>query len=175
MKTNPFLSEPDVKYKKSYLNALSEYSDDDTYGRRVEEKAEELKKDFESFVEKIKGEALGKNLKPGFVPNTTLWLIDNDEYIGRVNIRHTLNDNLMKIGGHIGYSIRPSKRGMGYGNKILALALPKARELGIDKVLITCDTTNIPSRKVIEKNGGILENEVLGEDGKSNRLRFWIG
>ena len=80
----------------------------------------------------------------------------------------------MKEGGNIGYGIIPSKRGLGYGTKALKLTLEKAKELGLKKVLLTCNSTNIGSKKVIEANGGLLENEILGEEGKPNKLRYWI-
>ncbi len=97
---------------------------------------------------------------PELVPETWLWLVDGDEYIGRASIRHELNDELLLVAGHIGYEIRPTKRRQGYGTQILALALERAREMGIYKVLVTCDTDNFGSRKIIEANGGKLENEI---------------
>ena len=96
------------------------------------------------------------------------------EFIGRVSIRHALTEHLLAVGGLIGYDIRPSKRGQGYGNKILELALPKAKELGISRVLITCDVTNAASRKIIEKNGGILENQVPNPETGVDKLRYWV-
>jgi predicted acetyltransferase len=114
------------------------------------------------------------DLPKGWVPATQFWLIDKNEYIGNVIIRHQLNDTLMHIGGHIGYSIRPTKRKMGYGTSILKLSLSEARKLGIDKALVTCDETNLGSKKIIEKNGGILENIEEGIKGKPRKLRYWI-
>ena len=94
-------------------------------------------------------------------------LLNYSEFIGRVSIQHTLTDHL-KEGGHIGYYIRPSKRKLGYGKKILELSLVEARELGLRKVLVTCDNDNICSQKIIEANGGILENVV---DAANDRPR----
>ena len=94
-------------------------------------------------------------------------------FIGWLDIRHSLTEHLREIGGHIGYAIRPSERGKGYGNKILELALPKAQELGIKDVLITCDADNTPSAKIIEKNGGVFENIKTTSDGVPKR-RYWI-
>ena len=130
--------------------------------------------DFDEFVRGLNGRAKGLGLPEGFVPESIFWLVEGEEYIGRVSIRHSLNEHLFNIGGHIGYYIRPTERGKGYGNKILALALPKTNELGIDRVLVTCDVTNVISRKVIEANGGVLENEFPQGDGLPNKLRFWI-
>src|SRR3989344_8456793 len=83
-----------------------------------------------------------------------------NQYIGRLSIRHKLNDHLLKIGGHIGYDIRPSKRSRGYGTAILRLGLPKAKELRIERALLTCNENNIASLKIIEKAGGVLESKV---------------
>ena len=164
------IEEPSGKYKDSYLSALKEYHEE---GRNLDLNKEEIEKDFPKFIQHFKDTSLGKNLKPGYVPGTTYWVIDKDGYVGRVSLRHELTDFLLKEGGHIGYEIRPSKRGQGYGNKALELILPKARAMGLKKVLLTCDSTNIGSRKIIEANGGVLENEVVNEEGHK-KLRFWI-
>ena len=109
------------------------------------------------------------------VPGTTLFLLDVDRnrLIGAVNIRHYLNENLLKTGGHIGDGIRPSERRKGYGTEIIRLALIECQKLGIDKVLITCDKDNIGSKKAIIKNGGVLENEVVEDDGNVVE-RYWV-
>ncbi len=128
---------------------------------------------FTEFVEKLSGEAEGKFLKEGYVPHTIFWLVDNEKFIGWLDIRHRLTDHLREVGGHIGYAIRPSERGKGNGNKILELALPKAKELGIMSVLVTCKEDNVASAKVIEKNGGVLEDMRTHTDGITRR-RYWI-
>ncbi len=171
------LASPSTKFKDSFIEAVRELQNETTTmtTRRYRElSTAELETDFESFVQKECSHAEGKNQPEGYVPQSEFWLVENAEYIGHVGIRHELNEHLKAIGGHIGYSIRPSKRGKGYGNKILELALPKAKELGIDRVLLTCDATNIPSRKLIEKNGGILENQVPNPETGIDKLRFWI-
>jgi Predicted acetyltransferase len=115
-----------------------------------------------------------KNTCPSrLVPANTYFLIDETERIvGAVNIRHFLNDYLLNFGGHIGYGIRPSERKKGYASIMLSLALPIAKELGINKALITCDKNNLGSAKTIIKNGGILENEVAEENEITQR--YWI-
>lgn len=165
-----FLSLPDVRYKNSYLDGLREYHAE---GRYLQDSVEEAEKDFSAYVEKEKGKALGENLPAGFVPETRYWLIDGNECVGEVGIRHTLTEHLLKIGGHIGYSIRPSKRKQGYGKLILKLMLEKAKEMGFEKVLLTCDATNEGSRKIIEGNGGVFEN-AIPNPGNPDKARFWI-
>ncbi|MBE6012351.1 GNAT family N-acetyltransferase [Anaeropeptidivorans aminofermentans] len=93
--------------------------------------------------------------------------------IGTIQLRHELDADLEKHGGHIGYGIRPSERKKGYGNKQLQLILEKAREIGLDKVMISCNKTNMASAKVIMKNGGLLTYE--GPDEEYGIIQiYWI-
>ncbi|MBR2176691.1 MAG: GNAT family N-acetyltransferase, partial [Clostridia bacterium] len=92
---------------------------------------------------------------------------------GAVNIRHYLNDYLLKEGGHIGDGIRPSERRKGYATEMVRLALIECKKLGIDRVLMVCDKDNIGSAKSILKNGGVLEDEFLNEYGDIEQ-RYWI-
>lgn len=93
--------------------------------------------------------------------------------LGAVNIRHYLNDYLLKYAGHIGDGIRPSERRKGYATEMIRLALIECKKMGIDKVLMVCDKSNIASSKTIIKNGGILENEFVDEKGVIQQ-RYWI-
>jgi len=167
---------PSSEYKESFLEAVKEYQKDKSNDRVdiLFLNTTLLKDDFQSYVDKLEDRSHGKNLPNGYVADTTYWLVDNNEFIGRVSLRHELTQNLLREGGHIGYDIRPSKRNNGYGKKALELALPKAKALGITKALITCDETNIGSKKIIEVNGGILENSISMGNGKPQKLRYWI-
>lgn len=169
---------PSVGYKASFIEAVKEFQadviDNPTVRRYKDLSISELEADFDTYVEAQKGLAEGKGLPEGWVPATTLWLVDQGEYIGRLSIRHRLTDSLLKTGGHIGYDIRPSRRNQGYGSKILELALPVARELGITRALLTCDEANTGSRKIIEKNGGIVEDRVEDLETGIHKLRYWI-
>lgn len=111
----------------------------------------------------------------GRVPDSVYFLLDTEQnrLLGAVNIRHYLNESLLKDGGHIGDGIRPSERRKGYGAKIIELALLECKKLGIKKVLIVCDKDNIASAKSIIKNGGVLENEIIGDNGTIEQ-RYWI-
>jgi predicted acetyltransferase len=172
------LVEPSGKYRDSYIEAVKEFQADHSFPlmERTYDKLSipELEVNFDDYAEKIRSQSRGENLPEGWVPVTTYWLVEGDEYIGKVSIRHRLTPHLEKIGGHIGYNIRPSKRGRGYGNKILQLSLPKAKELGISRVLVTCDATNIASSKIIEKNGGVFEDQQSNPETGVNKLRYWI-
>ncbi|MGQ0573496.1 MAG: GNAT family N-acetyltransferase [Pseudonocardia sp.] len=105
---------------------------------------------------------------PGSVAQTTLWWVREDEWLGRVAIRHRLTAGLRRHGGHIGYEVRPSARRQGHATAMLRAALPAAADLGIARALLTCDPANGASRKVIEANGGVLVDEPGPE------LRFWV-
>ena len=127
--------------------------------------------DFNYYLEHLEV----KDAKEGLVPDSVFFLLDEDRnrLLGAVNIRHYLNDYLLKEGGHIGDGIRPSERRKGYATEMVRLALIECKKLGIDRVLMTCDKDNIGSAKSILKNGGVLENEFLNEDGNIEQ-RYWI-
>jgi predicted acetyltransferase len=105
----------------------------------------------------------------GHVPSTHLWWVDGDTYLGRVQIRHQLSTLFLRHeGGHIGYHVVEPYRRRGHGAAMLAAALPVALDLGLECVLITCDVTNVGSRKVIEANGGLFQDE------REGKLRYWV-
>ncbi len=129
---------------------------------------------FAQFVRGLHDFAEGRNLPEGFVPASRYWLVsDGGEILGEVDIRHRLTPALEDFGGHIGYRIRPGRRGKGHGTKMLALALEKARALGLTRVLITCGPENIASARVIEKNGGVLASQGVAYNGRVT-ARYWI-
>lgn len=103
--------------------------------------------------------------------------IKDNKVIGIMDFRHTLSDYLLKYGGNIGYSVLPLERRKGYAKEMLKLMLGKCKEMGVDKVLITCDKENIASYKTIIDNGGVLENEIKDEVNLSKSgiiQRYWI-
>ncbi|MDP4088495.1 MAG: GNAT family N-acetyltransferase [Bacillota bacterium] len=131
---------------------------------------------YDDWLIKIKKDLDISNIPEGRVPANTYFFIrvSDDKIIGMINIRHKLNEFLFNEGGHIGYSIRPTERKKGYATTMLKLGLQRCRELNIDKVLISCDKTNIASAKVIQNNNGILENEVYSETFSEVIQRYWI-
>jgi predicted acetyltransferase len=122
------------------------------------------------------GRGLPKWLLKQTVPTTKFFLLEegSPKILGVIDVRHRLNDYLLNNpGGHIGYAVAPSERRKGYATEQLRLALEKCREMGIGPVLITCHKENIASVKVIQKNGGVLEDERVSKEGKVFQ-RYWI-
>lgn len=169
----PELVTPDLKYKQSFIEAVKEYQAEGL-SNYLGISPDELSQKFDHYLLNIKDSASGKNLPSGYVPHSVWWLVEDDLYLGRLDIRHQLNDFLRTEGGHIGYDIRPTQRGKGYGKLILKLGLEKAKELGFSKILITCDISNTPSKKIIEANGGKLEDIRPTRPGQPDKARFWI-
>ena len=164
------LVEPTEKYKKSYLEALEEFrAEGSSEGADFDLKG----KNFAEMTRKYRENEKGKMLPPGFVPFSEFWLVKGSKFIGRLSLRHQLNDSLLRLGGHIGYAIRPNERKKGYGTKMLKLGLVEAKKMGIKRVLVTCKSWNTASRKVIESNGGIFQDEVELENDVWEQ-RFWI-
>jgi len=139
-----------------------------------EERLKSALEDFPAYLRGLTDGARGVDLPPGRVPYTTFWLASGRRLIGRSTIRHRLTPELEHEGGHIGYDIRPSERRKGYGTLILRLTLGEARRLGLGRALLTCDTDNVGSAKVIEKNGGRLQDEAVSKISGKPISRYWI-
>lgn len=167
----PRLVAPAARCEVSFLAALREFQAE---GRLLELDPARLAADFAGFVRALQRRTDPAHLAPGRVPETVLWLVEGDEFLGRVAIRHALTAQLRRVGGHIGYEIRPSRRRQGHGRRVLALALPRAAALGLDRVLVTCDADNIGSKKIIEANGGQLEDAIAVPGERVMKLRYWI-
>ena len=124
------------------------------------------------YLEILGHESTGTNLKEGRVPSTFLIAENDGNLVGRTSIRHELNDYLLSVGGHIGYGVRPSYRRQGFATEILRQSLVLIHGLGVTKILVTCDDDNLGSIRVIESQGGILENKVEFEG--TVKRRYWI-
>lgn len=115
----------------------------------------------------------GEGLARQFVPWTDRYAVVDEVVVGRVSVRHRLTESLMQVGGHIGYGVRPQYRRRGYATTLLRAGLAIARDLSIDRALVTCDDDNIGSATVIERCGGVLENVALLPDAGPKR-RYWV-
>jgi len=165
------LVEPSLDLEAPYRAFLEEFQDlgEDML---VMDRLAEL--GFRRFVEELRAYAEGRGLPEGWVAGSRLWLVaEEGEILGEVDIRHELTPALEDFGGHIGYWVRPSRRGEGLGTAMLALALDEARALALNRVLITCDPKNTASVRVIEKNGGRLASQSVAKTGRITS-RYWI-
>ncbi len=175
----PALILPDPRVHASFLAAMAEFvaegrgepADHTMIGSEIRGFADGWADPgaFASYVQWLRDQALDESPRPPtHVPSTTLWWVDGDDYLGRIAIRHRLTPSLREIGGHIGYDMRPSARRGGHATAMLRAALPLARAMGIDPALLTCNTDNVGSRLVIERNGGIVD------DRRAGILRYWV-
>jgi predicted acetyltransferase len=175
----PALSLPDVRVHASFVAAMAEFAaegrgrpaDHSMIGAEIRGFGGDWEDPaaFAAFVRWLRDQALESSPRPPtHVPSTTLWWVDGNQYVGRIAIRHRLTPSLREIGGHIGYDIRPSWRRLGHASTMLRATLPVACGMGIDPALLTCRADNVASRLVIERNGGILE------DDRAGILRFWV-
>ena len=136
---------------------------------------DQIRTDFPAYVRWTESLRVPDPARPDFVPGSIFWLIrDGHTVLGSSRLRYGLTARTTQVGGHIGYDIRPSARRQGYGTRLLALTLGRARAVGLARVLITCDTANIGSARIIEKNGGVLENRISDPDSGEEVSRYWI-
>lgn len=161
------------EYKEAYLMSLKKIGE----GVIKEHDLMFIDPDEVDVVQRFLDNRNPLKLKPGYVPAYDYFVVDGNRFVGSVSIRTALTPKLLQFGGHIGYGIHPKYWRQGYGTEALRLALDKAREIGLkDRVLVTCDDDNVGSYRVIEKNGGVLENKVENtEDGETFLTRrYWI-
>ena len=163
---------PSKEYKEEWYSIVKEIEDKDEKMTPYALKGET--ENYDIYLKNAENNSKGLNIKKDRVPSDIYFLVEEGKsrILGAIDIRHSLNDYLYNFGGNIGYGIRPSERRKGYATKMLGLALDKSRELGLEKVLITCNKENIGSAKTIIKNGGKLENEII--EGNILTQRYWI-
>ena len=167
------LARPSRKWEDEYRSVLAECGpEEDGHSGHILARVND---DFAKYVRSLHNQEKGFDIPPGFVPQTTFWFVHNGVHIvGEVRLRHRLTPGLELEGGHIGYWIRPSERRKGYGTRILALTLERAREMGLSRVLVTCSPDNIGSARIIEKNGGIKVTDGVSAETGEVTSRYWI-
>lgn len=169
---------PHGRYAASYVAALREGFRRGLQPVTPKARVRAIEADFPAHLAEITAQGGTVTLPTGEtvpkVPESKLWLVEGDAFVGEVGIRHRLTEHLLVFGGHIGYGIRPSRQRQGCGKRILALALDECRRLGIARVLVTCLADNVASARIIEANGGVRENTVPSPDGRGPLHRYWI-
>ena len=178
---------PHVRYQASYLAASDEFAasgeqrdgDGDLSqppeagyaGFEFTREGLQDPAEFARFVaQRVRARDADAPRRSGWTACHFRWIVDDaDDYVGSLALRHELTDFLLREGGHVGYSVRPSARRRGHAREALRLALPIARdEVGLDRVLVTCLESNEASRRVIERNGGVYE------DSRNGTRRYWV-
>ncbi len=168
-----YLARPMLEHEAAWKDIVSEIQN---AGERIVPYALALdcQGDYPLFLTKTQHAQKGENLG-SFVPADLYFLLDTDipgRILGAIHIRRRLNPHLLEFGGHIGYGIRPTERRKGYAAAQLKLALEQCRELGLDRVLLTCEPWNTASARTIQKCGGVLEDQRT--DGEKTFARYWI-
>lgn len=143
---------PSERYVESFLEAMREFQAEG----KPEFTANITREQFSAHVRQLSDQAAGKNLKEGHVPSKEFWITDAEGYAGKIILGLAFIPTPCRVGHHVGYAVRPSKRGRGYATTALRLLIEEARNLKIEKLMPTCGASNFASRKVIERNGGIL-------------------
>lgn len=171
----PELILPTTRLRESWLESRDEW------GRGVHQPGAGLQPDddvdtaagFATWVSRLHRSADHSiPAAPGLVHASYWWMAERDTYLGSISLRHGLNDFLLNAGGHIGYGVRPSARGQGLAAWALRSVLPSARGLGLSRVLVSCEDTNVASARTIENAGGVLEDVRDTELGRTRR--YWI-
>ncbi len=174
MEDSIFLVEPHEDYNEMFASMIKEYeAAGEIFYYNIYKGA---LTDFDEYVLKLRNFAKGVDLMDGWVPMQSYWLTNKEKTIlGNIRIRTSFDSEYVrKYIGNIGYDISPLSRGKGHGKLILKLGLEKAKEIGLEKVLITCNRENLRSARVIEANGGIYESDIYDENNNEFLRRYWI-
>lgn len=169
------LIRPNADFQDSYIEALEEYHAE---GRYQYQNIDVLRADFDQFIKELSSDK-GYPHQPYQdwvepVPETVVWLVKDDKYIGTIDIRHRLNWHLEKWGGHVHFNVRPSMRGKGFGVKMLKKAMPIVNYLGVDRALITIEPENEVAISIVEACGAVFEDETQATDKFPAMRRYWL-
>ena len=170
----PELVEPTTHLHTAWLAARDDWGPgihEDGFGLGAEDDVE-TDDGFAAWVHRLRPETdAALPPAPGQVRGTCWWIVEGDAVLGAIAMGYQLNERALRV-GQIGYGIRPSARGRGLAKWALGQVLLTAATEGLDRVLITCRDDNVASARVIEHNGGVLENV---RDTESGRIRrYWV-
>lgn len=164
----PFLVLPSKDYEKSFQEYTISYknSGDNYYFEKYMKAVE----NFDEYLEELYELSEGIDIPEDSVRTTNYWLVDNKNVVGVVRVRH----EEIKGAGHIGYDISPRYRNKGYGTEILRQAITKAKEIGIDEPIVTCNIYNSASKRILEKNNGRLLGVIFEEEENEELYEYKI-
>ena len=179
MKNELILVTPTAEYEQQAINLIDEVSATDVDPNLRFAGFAHLQEYRDSFAEwlvRLQNMAHEETVAVGHMPANTFFAVrkSDSKVVGIVDVRHRLNDYMLKYAGHIGYTVLPSERRKGYGYQQLVLALNFCKSIGIDRVLITCNDYNTASAKTIEKVGGVLENKIINPVNGELERRYWV-
>ncbi|PDH96704.1 GNAT family N-acetyltransferase [Oenococcus oeni] len=162
-----FLDKAKAEYKQSFYKYIESYlAEGET---SYYDKYKMALDNFHEYIKLLEKEGQGTDLPKDRVAQATFWSVDDNFHVlGVTRIRK----QTLEFGGNIGYDIAPAYRKKGYGSLILKLALIKAREMNLQKAIVTCEVDNIASKKIIEKNKGIFIGSLYSEEMKSRILKY---
>lgn len=163
---------PDVRWHASWAATMLEFGTEFPHGSGLTDPPPAYDEaGCAAFAAVLRG-AEDEPLREDWVRCTFRWVVEDGpggrEVVGFLALRHELNDWLLHEGGHIGYSVRPSRRREGIASRTLGLGLLRAGRRGLERVLLTCDEDNVGSRRTIESHGGVYE------DSRNGKRRYWI-
>jgi predicted acetyltransferase len=165
---------PTATLHESWLRARDEWPEghQDGSGLRPDDEVE-TNVGFAAWVDRLTRQAdRSTPVEPGQVHSNRWWMVGEADYLGVVELRHELTPLMLEAVGHIGNSVRPTARGRGLATWALGAVLPRARRLGLGRVLLTCDEHNVASSRTIENNGGVLED--VRDTALGRKRRYWI-
>ncbi len=183
------LQVPDKSLLDAYQAALRSGWSPNTTRNVAPQQLAAIAADPDAFLTEIRGGPGRIRLPDGRevdrIPGPTRWIFAEDRperpFVGSINLRWQEKDGRPILAlpehvlGHIGYTILPAFAGHGYATAALAGMLAVARQAGLPEITITCDATNLASRRIIEKNGGrLIETFVAPLYGPDQRLRFLV-
>ena len=171
------LARPDVRLHASWAATITDFGSETLHGSGVwhagDGPLDLTETGCAAFVELLRpyGDP-ATELPEDLVHCDYYWITDgegpDEGVVGFLALRHSLTAWLLEEGGHIGFSVRPSRRGQGHASRALGVAVRRSAELGLARVLLTCDEPNVASARTIERNGGVLE------DTRKGKRRYWI-
>ena len=169
---------PTLEHKQQAINLIVEVSSTDidpNFRFAGFAHLDEYRYQYPQWLERIQNNTSEYTVPEGHVPANTFFAVrkSDGKIVGIIDVRHRLNDYMLKYAGHIGYTVLPSERRKGYGYQQLMLALEFCKSIGINRALLVCNDYNLASARTIEKAGGILENKIMNSSGQYER-RYWI-